>query len=287
MRHNTHMDSTTLLDAPPGAFTQRTRVRSYETGRTGAISIGTMLRYFEGIATEASAALGFDFHWYEAHHSAWVVREMQVLVEGGAGIGDELDLATWVASFKRVQAQREYAIWRQDNGHLVARASARWGYIDRTRLRPVPLPEDLAGHFPVLGHAMPPLALTRPSAEERPSGEHEWLLTARDYEIDSQQHINNAVYADWLLEGLHHALAGDLPSEDNALGSGGPQVYQIEYLQPTLPGEALCVATTVWARSTAEMKVSQRIASQRDGGVRVRARSEQPRASVAGGVIRS
>src|SRR5260370_310719 len=104
---------------------------SYEVTSTGQVSAATIFRYLEHVATLASADRGFDSRWYVDHGAAWVVREMQVRFGRLPGIGDELQLATWVSEFRRVQAQREYAVCLADSGRLVARASARWAYVDR------------------------------------------------------------------------------------------------------------------------------------------------------------
>lgn len=267
------MNGRAMKHAPEGAFVQTARVRSYEVGRGGAIGIGTILRYFEALATEASAALGFDFRWYERHDSAWVVREMDVLVGALPGIGDELTLATWVADFRRVQAQREYAIWRRDDGRLVARASARWGYVDRVRGQPTRIQDELASGIPVVGHRMPARSLLPPPAEGGPPAiQGELLLVAREYETDSQQHINNCVYGDWLAEGLHWALQ-QMPAKALPL-LARPRYYQIEYVRPALSGDEMRVTTAASLRGRRGLFARQEIAGASDGGVFVRARSE-------------
>src|SRR5437016_5519444 len=151
--------TTGLTYAPAGAFVESGKVRSYEVNRAGHISLGVVLRYLESLATEASASLGFDFRWYEEHNVAWVVREMNLVLGVFPGIGDDLRLATWVSDFKRVQAQREYAIWLPHTGRQVARASARWAYVDRVRGVPQRLHDELLGAFGVLGNSMQPRAL--------------------------------------------------------------------------------------------------------------------------------
>ena len=257
---------------PRGAFAQAARVRSFEVGRGGVISIGTILRYLEGIATEASAALGFDFSWYERHGSAWVVREMDVLLGALPGIGDDLALATWVAESRRVQAQRDYAIHRRGTGRLVARASARWGYIDRVSGRPMQLQPELAAAIPVLGSGMRPRHPLQPDADTAPVARGEWLLVAREYETDTQQHINNCVYGDWLSEGLHLALQAwpQAPAPQTIR----PRAYRIEYARPARAGASMRVATTVWAHGSRGLHARQEIADATNSTLYLRARSD-------------
>src|SRR5262249_6598329 len=138
---------------------------------------------------------------YLRQGAAWVVREMDLLLGVLPTVGDDLVLATWVSDFKRVQALRDYALWHADTARLVARAHARWAYIDRMRGQPVRVPEEISTALAPLGHLMRTrrIASALPSIVRPP---HTFALTARDYEADSQQHINNCVYVDWLGEGL-------------------------------------------------------------------------------------
>src|SRR5262249_55192442 len=189
---------------PPRAFTQRLRVRSYEVGRDGRARLSTILRYCEQIATEASAFAGFDPAWYLRQGTAWVVREMNLLLGALPTVGDELLLATWVADFKRVQSRRDYALWYADSSRLIARAEARWAYVDRVRGLPLRISQEIITALAPLGHLMHTRAPAMLAPPDGPS--HALTLTARDYEADSQQHINNCVYADWLGEGLARSL---------------------------------------------------------------------------------
>lgn len=269
------MTSSSMTYVPPQAFVQAVRVRSYEGGRDGAIGMGTVLRYLESLATEASAAAGFDNAWYEQRNVAWVVREMTVLLGARPGIGAELMLATWVSAFRRVQAQREYAIWRPGEGHLVARASARWAYVDREIGQPVRVHDGILAQVPVPGHRMPVRQLAELEPAAKSAHRTELPLTVRTYETDTRQHVNNCVYADWLGEGLHGLLRAQQPAlRPEHLA---PRYYHIEYLRSVRAGDAVQVATHAVPRGDRGLSVQQDITDTADGGVRVRARSEHLR----------
>ncbi|MGH2516324.1 MAG: acyl-[acyl-carrier-protein] thioesterase, partial [Ktedonobacterales bacterium] len=230
-------------DAPVGAYTLELQVRSYEVMRNGSISPATLLRYLEYIATEASAYLGFDYRWYEAHGSAWVVRDMSLALSRLPGIDDELALATWLSDYKRVQAVREYAVWDAKTSRLLARARARWAYIDRYRGTPMRVHDELLARFPLLGAAMPPVQVRAGQVSGHIETTHAVELTAREYEADTQQHVNNCAYVDWLYDALHQALA---TSPVLAAGRAAlPRRFRMEYARPTLPGQAVRIETAI------------------------------------------
>lgn len=260
--------------APAGAYTLPLKVRSYEVMRSGGVSPATILRYLEYIATEASAYQGFDHEWYEAHGSAWVVREMSLLLAYAPGIDDELILATWLSEYRRVQAYREYTVWDAHTGRRVARARARWAYIDRYRGTPMRVHDDLLARFPMLSHTMRMREMGHNHAATAPASTpaRHVELVAREYEADTQQHINNCIYVDWLYDALGATL-GDAP-ELLAGKTPRPRWYHIEYARPTLPGGAVRIATTIQSASTRMLTVAQEITSRADGETTVRAYSE-------------
>lgn len=254
--------------APEEAFRQRLRVRSYEVGQDGRLRAGNLLRYLEWIATEASAALGFTADWYVKRGTAWVVREMDLFLGELPPVAAEIELATWVADFKRVQALREYAVWCARTGTLVARAHARWAYVDRARGLPQRLPEELSEAFRPLGHAM--------DVRPRMSGPSDWPsseleLTAREYEADSQMHINNCVYADWLSEAFNRATSASAWSKDK---HPSPRYLHIEYARPALPATRIRIATQVRHSGSRRLNVEQVVTDGEMGHVHVRGSSE-------------
>jgi len=256
---------------PPEAFVDALQTRSYEVGRGGAIRLGMTLRYLEGLATRASAALGFSHVWYAEHQVAWVVREMSLALGDLPTIGDDLALATWVSDFKRVQAFREYVVAREASQRLVARARARWAYVDAATGRPTAIHDALTGRMGALGYAMRPHPWR--FAEAAQALQHggaapaamaptsELALVARGYEADVHQHINNCVYGDWLDEGLHQALAdGQLAALGVTPGDAlRPRYYHIEYVRSLRPGAHVNVRTYALGRRSRSLVARQEI----------------------------
>ncbi|HEU5441232.1 MAG TPA: thioesterase family protein [Ktedonobacterales bacterium] len=256
------------------AYTLPARVRSYEVSRNGTVGIGTILRYLEFLATEASSALDYPHEWYAAHRSAWLVREMRVLLGDLPGIGAELRLGTWLSEWRKVQAFREYAVWRPETGRLVARGRARWAYVDLARGLPQRVPDEMVARFSPLGPPMRPSSWSpaEPSADLAVDGKIADLrLTAREVEADVNQHINNCVYADWLTEALTAALATSavIPSGFTAR----PREYRLEYLRPTLPGEQVRVETLLARQGTRALIAQQRVLHEASGTPLLRALS--------------
>jgi acyl-CoA thioesterase FadM len=225
-------------------------VRSYETGRLGIVSTGTLLRYLEHVATEASAAAGFPRSWYDERDSAWVVRQMSLEVVRPLVLTDELTFDTWPSQYARIQAYREYLVTSQSSGETLARAHAHWVYVGRERGLPIRLPVDVPERAipdPQIV-TFPPLPVIMPPRNDLPS--LRLSLIARAYEADIIGHINNTIYIDWLDEAVQNALEqmpeGALHQQPDVtrMTRAFMQRGIIDYMKPALPGDALEIITT-------------------------------------------
>jgi medium-chain acyl-[acyl-carrier-protein] hydrolase len=265
------LQTSTFANIPLTAYTATLAVRSYETARAGIVAPGTLLRYLEHIATLDSAARGFSHVWYETHNSAWVVRDMRLLLWDAPALGDEIHLATWLSGYRRVQATREYCIWQEPEKRLIARAQGRWAYVDREQGLPTRIPDDLIERFGAAGHTMP----HRPTTSAKESGlvtESELTLIARSYEADTQQHINNTIYMDWLGEALTHTRTGanGAPGMDDTAA----RYYHIQYVHPARPGNRLRVTTQTIRTGSRRFTAAQTIHDDTTGEISVECHSE-------------
>lgn len=251
---------------PDGAYREQLRVRSYEVGRDGATHPSTLLRYLENLATYASAFAGFEPEWYVREGSAWVVRNMDIFIGELPRFGNHLGMATWVAEFRRVQAIRQYAIWNQQTGALIARAEARWAYIDRVRAVPLRLPDLMTAGFSTCGHHMAKRPITEmPLTADSISTTFDHV--AHEYEVDSQQHINNCAYVDWLSEATHQALTQS--SVENP-ATYRPRYYALEYVRPTLVNERVHITTRIPRDATRNLRIEHEILHEATGAVCLR-----------------
>jgi acyl-CoA thioesterase FadM len=260
-----------FASVPASAYTTTLTVRSHETTTAGMVAPATLLRYLEHIATLDSAARSFSHVWYETHGSAWVVRDMRLLLWDAPALADEVHLATWLSGYRRVQATREYCIWREQEKRLIARAQGRWAYVDRERGLPVRIPDDLIERFGVAGHAMPLRSINQTRSAQGDIGS-EITLVARSYEADTQQHINNTIYMDWLSEALTLALAGTNAAPN--MSSITPRYYHIQYIHPAHPSDRMVISTQLDRTGSRRLTAAQTIRDNTTGQIAVECRSE-------------
>jgi medium-chain acyl-[acyl-carrier-protein] hydrolase len=189
------------------------RVSSYEVSAMGEVRPATYLNYLEEAATRASESIGFTYEWYLAHRGAWVVRKLLLRHFQPAMVNDDLILTTWISEARRVQAYREYDLRRAD-GQQILRARHTWVYLNADTLLPERLPAEFAGRYIPEGHAEP---IELPLAKPSPVLNARTFTTERRaeyFDLDTNSHVNNAVYVQWIEQALVDALrAADWPSD--------------------------------------------------------------------------
>jgi acyl-CoA thioesterase FadM len=215
------------------------RVRFDESTPSGVARTSALLRYAQDVAWAHSEELGFDRAWYAERGLAWVVRAAELEVLAPIPLGSSLDVVTSVTGHRRVWARRrgEFRIAGQAGGTVVAWVHTDWVLIDG-RGRITRVPEVFGTTFPAplsndtLGRVALPAA--PPSAARR-------SFRVRPHELDPMDHVNNAVYVDWLEECVLAAAAG---------GSGAaaivaiPRRYRLEYAAAAPPNADL--ETETW-----------------------------------------
>jgi acyl-CoA thioesterase FadM len=268
------LHASSFSSVPASAYRTALSVRSYETTSAGVVSAATILRYLEHVATLDSAARGFNHRWYEAHDSAWVVRDMRLLLWELPTLAQELHVATWLSGYRRVQATREYCLWREPQQRLVARAQGRWAYVDRERGLPTRIADELIERFGVAGHPMPRRVVSA-ALNGAPSLESGVTLVARSYEADTQRHINNTVYLDWLGEALALHTA-EIANAFRALDTIAvtPRHYHIQYVHAARPGDRVRIATQVSRAGSRRLAVAQDIRDDATGQMVVECHSD-------------
>jgi acyl-ACP thioesterase len=232
------------------------RVRFDEAGRDGTVRASTLLRFAQDLAWRHSDLAGFDRAWYAQRGLAWLVRAVDLALLAPIAMGDDVEMTTGVVGYRKVWARRR-------SEALVGAAVAAivqidWVLVDG-RGAPSRVPPEIERLFP--GEPVP-MQLARVDLPPTPGGASRLAFRVRPHELDPNDHVNNAVYVDWLDEA---ALATPMAA---AVPTALPRRYRVEYLAAAGAGAELASAT--WPDGSAWC---QRVVAA-DGAELIRARLE-------------
>jgi acyl-CoA thioesterase FadM len=179
------------------------RVRFDEGAPDGLIRSSVLLRYTQDLAGHHSTVRGFGRDWYADRGITFVVRAADVRVLAPIPVGVELVGTTGVVGWRRVWARRRTSFIGPD-GTLVADVAIDWVLLD-ARGAPTRIPDAFDAAFGA-PRQLGPLARVDlgPTPPDAPSTEQ----LVRPQELDPMDHVNNAIYADWLDEAVMAAGGG-------------------------------------------------------------------------------
>jgi acyl-ACP thioesterase len=216
----------------PEAFSAPYRVRFDEAGPDGLARTSTLLRFAQDVAWHHSDARGYDRAWYAERGLAWLVRTADVTVTAPIRVGSVLTATTSVIGWRRVWARRLTEL-HDGTRQPVGTVQIDWVLLDRRRA-PTRIPVEFE---PVFGAATTNLTLARVGLDDPPAHALVTRIEVRPQELDPMDHVNNAVYADWLDEQV--IRAGDEPAT-RAL----PRRMRLEYAAAADRSAGL--AATTW-----------------------------------------
>lgn len=227
------------------------RVRFDEAGPDGNLRISALLRYAQDIAWRHSEQLGFDRDWYADRGLGWVVRGVELELDAPIPLGTTLRVSTAVVGHRRIWARR-LGECRFADGRLAARVATDWVLLD-DRGRVVRIPDDFGVAF-----ANPEVRseiLRVPVETEPRAGRH--TLNVRPTDLDPIDHVNNAVYVDWLEEAVEAigwtggpdasssgpgaAIAASIVRAPETAAGSTPGTLRLEYLASAARADAIVI----------------------------------------------
>jgi acyl-ACP thioesterase len=171
------------------------RVRFDEAGPDGLLRTSVLLRYAQDLAWFHSSSRGFDRAWYAERELTWLVRAAEIDVLRPIRTGSDLVGTTRVVGSRRVWARRR-TDFRNADGDVAADVRIDWLLLDKHG-RPTRIPAEFE---PIFGMTQEPVELARVELPESAVDGRWSSLTVRPQELDPMDHVNNAVYADWVEE---------------------------------------------------------------------------------------
>jgi acyl-ACP thioesterase len=214
-----------------GKFSKEFEVHYYEINRFAEATPTVILNYLEETAVSHSEAAGVGLAKLKAQGVGWVLNRWFLTMDKFPVWGERVTVETWPSSFDRFLATREFLI-KNSAGEVIGRASSRWLYLSLARKRPARIPTEFALSYGI----NPERVVTEPFPQLDPVKEAaiSKAFAVRKSDIDTNQHVNNTKYVEWMLEAVPESI-----EEDFTLS-----LLDIEYRKETTFGavvSSLCV----------------------------------------------
>ncbi|MDY6905561.1 MAG: thioesterase [Thermodesulfobacteriota bacterium] len=137
---------------------------------------------------------------------AWILNKIAVEMDRRPVYGETLTVRTWHRGRKGFKSYREYVV--TCNGEPVAAAASSWLYMDLNRRRVMRVPEAIDNLYGVVPDTVLPWDIEAWKPDKKLVPDFEMVITTRRSDYDMLDHVNNAVYFDYLDTLVEHATDG-------------------------------------------------------------------------------
>ncbi len=177
-------------------------IHYYEVDKNQNATPISILNYLEDAAVSHSEAVGLGIKQLQADGVAWVLTRWQLKMDRYPKWNEQIQVQTWPSSFVRFYATREFSI-SDSAGIEIGRASSLWVFLHIAKKRPLRIPDSFQGDYGL--DAAKALVVQNSELPEVESDDFQEFMVRRS-DIDSNNHVNNTRYVEWILETVPHAV---------------------------------------------------------------------------------
>lgn len=175
-------------------FIKEIDIPYYECDNEGILFPSSILKFLSEVAI-----LHNEFNLSkQADNSGWMLNKWRLKIGEYPKGKDRITIETWVSKVDRFYVTREFRIYLRDIE--IARASSLWIYMDINKRRPIRIkdsdldPNSIIEDFNFDGFSRLDFDIS--------NGENDTFFKLRRSDIDTNQHVNNVKYFDWILESI-------------------------------------------------------------------------------------
>lgn len=179
-------------------FSKTFDVHYYEIDKYQEATPVSILNYLEETAICHSEAVGHGIGKLLEKDMGWILNRWKVNMVRYPKWNEKIRIETWPSSFERFYANREFRIF-DDGGKEIGKASSLWIFINIVKKRPQRIPCEIGEAYGVETARIFDSFHDFKDAAHRGEGIDFYV---RRSDIDTNNHVNNTKYLEWMLESL-------------------------------------------------------------------------------------
>ncbi|MDC7218777.1 MAG: thioesterase [Spirochaetales bacterium] len=166
------------------------------SGRMRNISLMHML---EEAAIEHCDVIDRDVFTLLEEGFGWILLSGSLRFDHYPRYNDRINTDTWISHWRPHRGTREFLLKDDNTGRLVARASTQWAYVNAKERHITPVAKEFLERWPVkTDRAVESQFIKRPLP--LPPKYTTETFTVRRHDIDSNNHVHNGRFLEWVLE---------------------------------------------------------------------------------------
>ena len=175
-------------------YEMKIRVRYSEVDRDGIVRLHQILEYFQDCGTFQSEELGLGVEEDQKNHRAWYLIAWNVKIIRHPEMSEYIDVTTQAYKMRGFYGYRRYSII-DAQGECIVLAEAIWILMNTQNMLPMKITREMTDLY-IDKDADTTVRIDRKIADDGIWTEVEPIEVTKQY-LDSNNHVNNTVYALW------------------------------------------------------------------------------------------
>lgn len=212
-----------------GKVKKQYEISSFEVDVKGILRLRSLFNLFQDMADFHADKMGVGYDFCSKNGIGWVGGAYHLQVNRLPKWRDKIVIETWPSGATAACGIRDFQV-KTDAGEVLMNATSQWVLVDINRMRPVPVAKHLPDYDIVDDHAF----VSDFSKFQIPEGEAKTVsFPVHTDDIDLNNHVNNALYPTWCLDGL----------DDDFLNTHTLKELQVNFKRPAKKGDTVSVQT--------------------------------------------
>lgn len=181
-------------------FVKEYEIRYKEVNRRLEATPVAILSLAEETAAEHCAHIGKNVYELQKEGIGWVLYAGCFHMRHYPRYRERIKIATWISMFRGFMGHREYRVLSEDD-KVYGGFRGMWLYFDLEKRRPIPVDKIYTERWPLRNEtAIDCEIIPSKTRIEKPDYERSFAVQRSD--IDSNDHVNNVRYMQWLMESI-------------------------------------------------------------------------------------
>ncbi|HDL63918.1 MAG TPA: acyl-ACP thioesterase [Proteobacteria bacterium] len=188
-------------------FERQFKLRYFEMSQFGEASPVTMLTMLEETAADHCQSINYGLYDLLREKIGWVLLSGYMQIDRYPVYGEKVTVRTWLSKYKGIRGYRENLIF-DDRRKIIGRARGLWLFFDINRRRPIKIYNDIREKW----SCNPEKSIDYDIHQKIKAVEeikYRKKFMVRLFDMDSNRHVNNIKYLEWLLETIPAGILKD------------------------------------------------------------------------------
>lgn len=179
-------------------FEKEFDLRYFEMDKNGCASPITIITLLQETAAEHCQSINHGLYDLYNQNIGWILLSGYLEILRYPLYKEKIRVSTWLSNYTSIKGTRENIIY-DERGNAIGKAKGLWLFFDIERRRPIRIFDDIIDKWKFFPEESVSCDLAR-KMDAIESSTYKKTFSVYRYDLDSNKHVNNLKYIQWLFE---------------------------------------------------------------------------------------